>query len=176
MNLLLVALTLAAPNGATKRDQQVIQAYILWNTRRWASDPDRPRIALITTPSGAITPLCEATLKKRLTKQPALRDTLVAGLKIRAKTKADYSAFKWSKPIYLTRENRQSRAFATAHRNRPFELEYRAELPAYSKDHKMAVLVTWEGPNAIHTVRSVSLLKRTNTGWKVSWSLPAYYL
>lgn len=170
------ALVIASQNAATSQDRDVIQAYIQWNTHHLAKDPQRPKTVLMTTPSGEIFGLCTSTLREHLAKYPALAEGFVAGLQRRAKTTADYSAFNWAKPIHLTTENRQAlRMWDRLQKHRPYELEYRAELPAYSSDGKMAVLATWEGPNDIHTIRMVSLLKRTNTGWKVSWSLPAYY-
>lgn len=176
MVLPILALTLAAQNAATLRDQEVIQAYIQWDNRFNAKDPKPMKVVLMTTPGGQIDELCRDVLRRHFVKYPDLASFLIQDLEARAKTKADYAAFRWAKPINLTREDRQSiRMWDRVKRNLPFEREYRAELPAYSPDGKLAVLVAWEGPNDIHFIQSVSILRRTDKGWTVRQNLPAYY-
>ena len=158
-------------NAATTTDRDVIQAYILADAARTPES----RVLLMSTPRGEIDPLVSHALKYAFRPNASRANHFLTELRRRAKTQADYSTLTWRRRIQLTREKLDEISmWERMESKRPYIREYRAELPAYLKDGKVAVLQTWEGPNDIHSIRMVTILNRTEKGWRVGKSYAAY--
>ena len=166
------------PVTLTERDRDVLTAYIFSSQDPKAKQPSYFVVQRLSS-GGLSKPSMEA-LQRRIGSQPEF-EQFTKSLTERNVSRVPLDSLTWDpKLIFFDLfEKMERRLFMGSEFYKLFQRDvgcFGPTLPGYSADGKSAVVICWLGPNHIHSVHEVAILKLKDGKWVVDWRQFAYYV